>query len=239
VLPTAVLLNIVSLVELGAVEQSLIASPPPVTAMLGAVATPLTANVNGLVVVVSFSSKLIVAARVPPAVGKNWTVKVVLLPAATEVTGGVVMVKSAALVPVIDTVPSVKAAVPLLVIVYVSLLVLPTAVLLNAVSFVELGAVEPSLIASPPPVTAILGEGATPLTANVNGLLVVGSFSSKLIVAVRVPAAVGENCTVKVVLLPTATELAGGVVTVKSDALVPEIDTVPSVKAAVPLLVIV
>ena len=43
----------------------------------------------------------------------------------------------------------------------------------------------------------------------------------------------------KVVVPPAATELAGWLVTVKSAALVPVIETVPSVKAAVPLLVIV
>ena len=50
-----------------------------------AVATPLMANVKGLVAVVSFSVKLTVAVRVPLAVGVNCTVKVVLPPAATEV----------------------------------------------------------------------------------------------------------------------------------------------------------
>ena len=50
---------------------------------------------------------------------------------------------------------------------------------------------------------------ATPLMANLNGLLVDGSFSVKLTVAVRVPLAVGLNCTVKVVLPPAATKLAG------------------------------
>jgi isoprenylcysteine carboxyl methyltransferase (ICMT) family protein YpbQ len=75
--------------------------------------------------------------------------------------------------------------------------------------------------------------------ANVKGLVVVESFSVKLTVAVRVPNAVGANWTVKVVLLPAATEVAGWLVTVKSDAFVPVIETVPSVKAAVPLLVMV
>ena len=57
--------------------------------------------------------------------------------------------------------------------------------------------------------------------------MVVVSFSVKLTVAVPVPTAVGVNCTVKVVLLPAATELAGWLVTVKSEALVPPIETGP------------
>ena len=80
---------------------------------------------------------------------------------------------------------------------------------------------------------------ATPLIANVNGVAAVGSFSAKLTVAVRVPPAVGVNWTVNVVEPPTATELLGWLVTVKSPELVPPIETVPTVKGAVPLLVIV
>ncbi len=80
---------------------------------------------------------------------------------------------------------------------------------------------------------------ATPLIANVNGVVVVGSFSAKLTVAVRVPPAVGLNCTVNVVVPPTATEPAGWLVTVKSLAFVPPIETVPTASGAVPLLVIV
>ena len=75
------------------------------------------AKVKGLVVVESFSVKLTVALRVPIAVGVNWTVKVVLPPAATEAAGWLVTLKSAALVPPIETLPTVKAAVPLLAIV--------------------------------------------------------------------------------------------------------------------------
>ena len=53
------------------------------------------------------------------------------------------------------------------------------------------------------------------------------------------PTVVGLNWTVNVVLPLTATELAGWLVTVKSEALAPVIDTVSTVKAAVPLLEIV
>ena len=53
------------------------------------------------------------------------------------------------------------------------------------------------------------------------------------------PAAVGVNCTVKVVLLPAATELAGWVVTLKSAGVGAADRDLPSVRAAVPLLVIV
>ena len=56
--------------------------------------------------------------------------------------------------------------------------------------------------------------------------------------AERVPLAVGLNCTVKVVLPPTATVLLGCVRTVKSAAFIPPIETVPSVKGAEPLLAI-
>ena len=110
----------------------------------------------------------------------------------------------------------------------------------NAVSLVALGVVDPSVIGLPPPVTAICAEVvAKPLMAKVKGLVAVGSFSVKLTVAVRVPPAVGLNSTVNVVLLPAATEAVGWLVTVKSDGLVPVIDTLPSDRAAVPLLVIV
>jgi len=143
------------------------------------VATPLIANVKGLAVVGSFSVKLIVAVRVPLAVGVNWTVKVVLVPAATDALGCVVILKSPAFVPPSETVPTVKAAVPLLVIVYVSLDELPTAVLLNAVSLVALVVVAPSVIAWLLPVTAICGwvVVATPPTANVKRTLGLDSFS--------------------------------------------------------------
>ena len=91
---------------------------PPVTAIRPTVvAKPLTANVKGLLVVESFSLKLTVALRVPPAVGVNWTVKVVLPPAATELVGWLVTLKSEGLVPPIETWPTVRRGVPLLVIV--------------------------------------------------------------------------------------------------------------------------
>ena len=108
----------------------------------------------------------------------------------------------------------------------------------KAVSLVALVVVAPSAIASAwlPPVTAI--EVATPLMANVKGRRS-RRLSSKLSVALRVPPAVGVNWTVKVVLLPAATEAAGCCVTVKSPELVPLIDTVPSVRAAVPLFAMV
>ena len=53
------------------------------------------------------------------------------------------------------------------------------------------------------------------------------------------PIALGENVIIKVVLLFAATEVAGGEVTVKSDALVPLIVMVPMVNAIFPVLNIV
>ena len=95
---------------------------PPVTPIRpSVVAKPLTAKVKGVAVVVSFSLKLIVPVLVPPVVGLNWTVKVVLLPAATDVAGGLVMVKG----PVADTVPMDRAAVPEFEIVKVWLMAVP------------------------------------------------------------------------------------------------------------------
>src|ERR1700678_1519154 len=107
--------------------------------------------------------------------------------------------------------PKVRAAVPLLAIVKVSLSGLPSSgVLPNAVSLVALVVVEPSEIGWLLPVTPMCAVVvATPLMAKVKGLVAVGSFSLKLTVALRVPPAVGLNCTVKVVLPPTATEPAG------------------------------
>ncbi len=112
----------------------------------GVVATPLTANVNGLVVVGSFSLKLTVAVRVPVAVGRNCTVKAVLCPAATKLLGCPVTLKSLALAPPIETLPRIRFAVPVLEIVNVSLSVLPIEVVPNAVSFAEPVVTEPLAI---------------------------------------------------------------------------------------------
>ena len=110
----------------------------------------------------------------------------------------------------------------------------------KAVALAALVVLAPSAIGWLLPVTPMWAVVvATPLIANVNGVAAVGSFSAKLTVAVRVPPAVGVNWTVNVVEPPTATELLGWLVTVKSPELVPPIETVPTVKGAVPLLVIV
>ena len=61
------------------------------------------------------------------------------------------------------------------------------------------------------------------------------SLFPKLKLAERNPVALGSNRTLKVVLPPAATELAGCVMTAKSAACVPEMVTLFTVKEALPV----
>ena len=158
------------------VDPSVIVLPPPVTLIAGAVPTPLTAKVKGLVVVVSFSlktdrgglrargrrSELDRKGRAAAGCHRSGG-----LAGDFEIAGARNGSRS-------------RAALPLLATVKVSLTGMPTGVLPNAVAFTVLVVEAPSLIDWLSPLTEICGAE---VTVNVKGRASWIGKSSELVVS--------------------------------------------------------
>jgi hypothetical protein len=163
---------------------------------------------------------IMLAARLPAAVGVNVTPIVQLPLTATELPQVLVSAKSLALEPVKATPLTVRAALPVLLSVTLcAALVEPKARLLK----VRL-------------LTDTLARGAEPVPVRVTAWGLLAALSRRVKEPVRVPDAVGAKVTLKVQLPPAATELPHVPLTVKSLLLAPVTCVLVMVRAALPVL---
>jgi hypothetical protein len=191
-----------------------------VAAATGALPVPVRVTVCGLPP--ALSVMLTEAVRAPVAAGVNVTLIVQLPLAATELPQVLVTAKSPGSVPVVPTLVIVKLAFPVLVrVTDCAALVVPRFWL------VKVRVAGERLTAGPLPV---------PVRATVCGLL--ARPSTMLTEAVRVPGAVGENCTT-IVQLAFGASVPQPLVSEKSPALVPVRLMLVMVKLAVPVFVTV
>src|SRR5271157_5953949 len=169
----------------------------------------------------ALSVKLTEADRLPVAVGSNVTLTVQLAPAATELPQVLVCAKSPALAPESAMPERLKAAVPPLVRVAVSV---PLLVFTDWLPNERL--LGDRLAVAEVPVTLRLRDCGLPL-----------ALSVKLTEADRLALAVGSNVTLTVQLAPAATEVPQVLVCAKSPALAPVSAMLERLKAAAPPLV--